>query len=268
LKIWLPAGNDWYEWQTGTLLKGGQTIERTFHLDEYPIYVKGGSVLPFYNKEVKNLRSNDEIVEITVFPGSRGSFEMYEDNGNDKDYVQHYATTHLTSEKSDNELTVKIAARKGNYPDMPTNRSFKVKVLASAVPEKVTVNGEKTDFNYDGNELSLTINVPQTDCSVEKVIKIVYPANAPDVSNGIYAQFRHIQQAVLNLKKQQAEIVLNEELGTMESTGRAITYYPNEFKKRIEAFRNNYSNLPVILKAQNLDQETVNRFLNTINWNK
>jgi alpha-glucosidase (family GH31 glycosyl hydrolase) len=32
LRVWLPAGNDWYEWQTGTLLKGGQTVERTFRL--------------------------------------------------------------------------------------------------------------------------------------------------------------------------------------------------------------------------------------------
>jgi len=267
IKVWLPAGNDWYEWQTGTLLKGGQTIERSFLIDEYPIYIKAGSVLPFYDK-VKNLRSNDDPIIVTVFPGNKGTFNLYEDNGNDKDYADHYATTALSSQQTGNELTVKIGAREGNYPDMPANRNFKVKVMASAVPQNVTVNGEKADFNYDGNELSLTINVPQTDCSVEKVIKIVYPTDAPDVSNGIYAQLRHIQQTVLNLKKQQAGIVLNEELGTMESTGRSITYYPNEFKQRIEAFRSNYSNLPEILKSQNLNEETANWFLNNCNWNK
>ena len=45
LKVWLPEG-DWYEWQTGTMLAGGRVVERTFALDEYPVYVKAGAVLP------------------------------------------------------------------------------------------------------------------------------------------------------------------------------------------------------------------------------
>ncbi len=36
LNVWLPAGTDWYEWHTGTMLKGGQTVIRTFAIDEYP----------------------------------------------------------------------------------------------------------------------------------------------------------------------------------------------------------------------------------------
>lgn len=98
VKVWLPSGNDWYEWHTGALLKGGQSIERTFNMDEYPIYVKAGSILPLYDK-VKNLQKNNESVTVTVFPGKEGSFEMYEDNGNDKDYATHYAKTLLNSDK-------------------------------------------------------------------------------------------------------------------------------------------------------------------------
>lgn len=54
LNVWLPAGTDWYEWHTGTMLKGGQTVIRTFAIDEYPIYIKAGSVLPFCDR-VKSL---------------------------------------------------------------------------------------------------------------------------------------------------------------------------------------------------------------------
>ena len=39
LNVWLPAGTDWYEWHTGTMLKGGQTVTRAFAIDEYPIYI-------------------------------------------------------------------------------------------------------------------------------------------------------------------------------------------------------------------------------------
>ena len=89
----------------------------------------------------------------------------------------------MSTEKAGIMLTVKIAARQGSYPDMPSNRNFKVKVLASAVPESVMVNGVQTDFTYDGSDLSLTVNVPETDCSKEKVLKITYPTDALEVTD-------------------------------------------------------------------------------------
>ena len=92
-------------------------------------------------------------------------------------------------------------------------------------------------------------------------VVITYPVDAPVVNDGLSAQLRHMQQAVLALKKRQAGIVLTEELGTMESTGRAITYKPEELKQRIESFRNNYTRLPEVLKGQKLDQGTTDWFM-------
>ena len=56
VKVWLPEGK-WYEWQTGTMLDGGRTVERTFALDEYPVYVRAGAILPMYGDTVKNLNA-------------------------------------------------------------------------------------------------------------------------------------------------------------------------------------------------------------------
>jgi alpha-glucosidase (family GH31 glycosyl hydrolase) len=261
LQVWLPAGNDWYEWQTGTLLKGGQTVERTFRLDEYPVYVKAGSILPFYTKGVKNLRSNGETVEVTVFPGAKGSFEMYEDAGNDKQYATQYATTLLSAEKNGDVQTITIAARKGTYEGMPATRQFNVKVLAAAVPQKVTVNGKEVQFSYDGNQLTLCIGIPETDCSVEKTVQIYYPADAPCVADGLLAQMRHVGSAVLNLKKEDAGVVLCEGIGTMESTGIAISYNPQEFKQRVEMFRKNFASMKELLQQQKAKQQQIADFL-------
>jgi len=265
VKVWLPAGNDWYEWKTGTMLKGGQTVERRFAIDEYPVYIKAGSVLPFYSDNVKNLSSNDETIVVNVFPGQKGSFSMYEDNGNDKDYATQYARTDLISVRNDKDLTVTINARKGSYKEMPATRQFKVKVLASAIPEIVTVNGAKTDFTYDGKNLALTINISETNCAIAKIVKITYPANAPDVSDGLLADMKHIRQAVDACKQIYAGIVWSEEIGTMESTDMALTYYPNEFKQRIELFRKNFANLNELLKAQaKFDEKKTKVFLNIV----
>ena len=259
-KVWLPAGNDWYEVSSGTLLKGGQTVERSFHLDEYPLYIKAGSVIPMYGK-VKNLQGNDEPVVVSVYPGTKGQFSLYEDNGNDKNYADEYATTELAAQRNGNVLTVSIGARKGSYKDMPSARRFKVKVVASAVPESIMINGQKADFEYDGNNLTLIIDVPETDCSVAKKINITYPQDALDVADGTIGRFRRIQQNCLTAKRDDAEIIFGEELGTMESTGRAISYYPNRFREYIEAFRKNYANLPQILKNNGLNDERVEKFL-------
>ena len=94
VQVWLPEGK-WYEWQTGTMLDGGRTVERTFALDEYPVYVRAGAILPMYGDTVKNLNANDEEILLTLFPGGSGEFSLYEDNGDDKRYAAEFARTHL-----------------------------------------------------------------------------------------------------------------------------------------------------------------------------
>ena len=262
--VWLPSGNDWYELSSGTLLKGGQTVSRQFLLDEYPVYVKAGSIVPEYG-DVKNLQSNDEPVTVTVYPGNNDSqFTMYEDNGDDKQYATEYATTQLSSRHSaDGTLHVSIGSRQGAYRDMPANRRFRLKVVASAVPDRVVVDGKPATFSYDGNSRSLNVDMPETDCAKEKNIDIVYPADALVLTDGLIGKFRHIQQNCVAMKYRNPGIVFGEELGTMESTGIAMTYNPEKQRQLVEAFRANYSRLAEILKNNGIEGDAAAMFLKT-----
>lgn len=159
VQVWLPEGK-WYEWQTGTMLDGGRTVERTFALDEYPVYVRAGAILPMYGDTVKNLNANDEEILLTLFPGGSGEFSLYEDNGDDKRYAAEFARTHLKSVRDGNLLTVTVGKRTGDYRGMPAERKFSVKVLASAAPVSVTVDGAKADWTYLGEEFALVIEIP------------------------------------------------------------------------------------------------------------
>lgn len=262
--VWLPAGCDWYELSSGTMLKGGQNVERRFLLDEYPVYIKAGSIIPQYG-DVKNLRNNDEAVTVTVYPGNVNTqFDMYEDNGNDKQYATAYATTMLSSTHSaDGTLCVKIGARKGEYSGMPSHRQYRLKLVASAVPEKVTVDGKQTDFEYDGNNLSLLVDIPETDCSKEKVVEISYAKDAPVLTDGLIGKFRHIQQNCVAMKYRNPAIVFAEPLGTMESAGIAMTYNPEKQKQIVETFRTNYGSLADILKQNGIEGEDAKKFMDT-----
>ena len=267
VKVWLPEGNDWFEWTTGTLLKGGQIIERSFTLTEYPVYVKAGSVLPLYNR-VKNLNSNSEEIIVNIFPGENGSFTFYEDNGNDKYYANEYARTRMYTERKENHLTVTVGPRQGKYRNMPTDRQFKIKVLGSAIPETITINGNKAEYEYIGDELALLITIPQKACDQEKTIEIQYPTSIPELNDGIVSQFKRFSKAITALKYRDAGIVLTPAMGATEATSIALTYSPERFNELIETFKRNYSQMPEMLKEQKLNEVNSQWFMKAIGWKK
>ncbi|NOZ62133.1 MAG: alpha-glucosidase, partial [Calditrichaeota bacterium] len=80
-KIWLPPG-EWIEWFTGNILQGGKVIERSFALDEIPVYAKAGAIIPMQPKmRYSNEKPVDPLI-LTIFPGEKGETQVYEDAGN------------------------------------------------------------------------------------------------------------------------------------------------------------------------------------------
>lgn len=290
IKVWLPEGNSWYEWRTGTLLEGGQEVVRNFTMEEYPIYVKEGSILPLYNKaEIHNLKSNDDQIIVDVFPGKSGSFEMYEDNGDDKNYADEYAITPLSYERNGNTLNVTIGKRVGSYAHMPKHRDFTVKVEVSAIPNRVTVNGKEVDYRYDGTELALYVDIPVTKCSKSKNVVIEYSSelecnnkaffNADkaneertlSLANGYISKFRRTYRAILNLKNRLdffPGVNLKEDLAFMGVAGERITYFPESLAEYIAKFDSCYARLPQILKEQEFAEQECEIFLKEVGWEK
>ena len=267
VKVWLPEGK-WYEWQTGTMLDGGRTVERTFALDEYPVYVRAGAILPMYGDTVKNLNANDEEILLTLFPGGSGEFSLYEDNGDDKRYAAEFARTHLKSVRDGNLLTVTVGKRTGAYRGMPAERKFSVKVLASAAPVSVTVDGAKADWTYLGEEFALVVEIPRTDCAAEKVVCIRYEDAEVDF-NGVPAAARRMARAMEEFKyhaarkpwEQSWRYTYTDEFGPMGSIAEAVEYAPERIPQLIGEFRKAYDDLPGVLRRQGLSQEGFRGFI-------
>ena len=274
VQVWLPEGK-WYEWQTGTMLDGGRTVERTFALDEYPVYVRAGAILPMYGDTVKNLNANDEEILLTLFPGGSGEFSLYEDNGDDKRYAAEFARTHLKSVRNGNLLTVTVGKRTGAYCGMPAERKFSVKVLASAAPASVTVDGAKADWTYLGEEFALVVEIPRTDCAAEKVVCIRYEDAEVDF-NGVPAAARRMARAMEEFKyhaarnpwEQSWRYTYTDEFGPMGSIAEAVEYAPERIPQLIGEFRKAYDDLPGVLRRQGLSQEESEWFLNQITYNR
>lgn len=251
---WLPAGNNWYELVSGMLFKGGQTVHRKFALDEMPIYVKGGSILPLYDK-VKNLRKNDESIIVTIWPGAtHASFSFYEDAGNDKDYQHEYAHTDMRYQRYSQHMVVTVAPREGSYPDMPAKRQFRVKLVASAVPSRVEVNGQIVPFYYEGETLSVIVDIPEQRCEVNKTIAFFFTDKAQTIDDGLIGRMKEVRNIVKKEKQRNSQFAIGQRLGELDHTARKLTYHPQQWRDIIAQFNTNYNELPNILKEQGIEQ--------------
>ena len=264
--VWLPEGQ-WYELHTGTMLQGGVVSKRHFALDEYGVYVKAGSVLPFYGEDVDNLDGNAEDVVLTVIPGGNGSFRMYEDAGNDKKYADEYAFTQLENTWDGAVQTVVISPREGSYEGMPSDRRFKVKVLSSAAPVTVTVNGLEVGYEYLDGGLAFVIDVPVSECAARKVVKITYASESPALAEGFVGLSRRMARSIEALKYRTGVDPIDD-LAMMGTINQAILYSYMDAPALVEAFMKNWETLPEILSRQpRLKEDDARWFLQHCGWN-
>ena len=266
MKVWLPEG-EWIEYETGTQLKGGQTLERAFTLDEYPVYVKAGSILPYYAK-VKNLSGTEQPVIVRVFPGSeQGSFELYEDNGNDCDYDTQYATTRLEYKREGNTLTIDIAPRKGNYADMPAQRHYHLALPCALAPKSIMVEGKTLPFTYDGYALETQVDLGEVACNKGLTIKVEYAQTEYALTDGLKARLARIGKAVADYKQQDAGMVYTDALGYLEATPLRLSYFPQQQEETLRQFATYYNDLPLVLLDQMSEGKLCTRFLKLCNEN-
>ena len=251
MKVWLTAGNDWYEWHTGTLLNGGQELIRQFSIEEYPIYVKAGAVIPMYGKEVNSLDDNPKKQIIGIFPGAAGEFSIYEDAGNDQRYVAEYATTRVTSQLENRIQRIKIAPREGHYRGMNHSKDYLVRLYGAEMPRSVSLNGMKVNYtvlpnssewSYCGKEFMVSIPISNADCNKSYEIVVEFDkANVVDVNDGMIKQLKTLHRAIANRKfKYAGNYVVPEVTGFCSETNLKVSYDPDNFCHYINYFKTHF----------------------------
>lgn len=263
VKVWLPAG-EWLEYETGKMLQGGRIYERRFTMDEYPVYIKAGSIIPYFGK-LKNLSGTNQAVTVRVFPGGEnGFFKLYEDNGEDKNYVTEYATTPLSYTRKGNKLSVTIGPRKGQYKDMPVQRQYYMALPCQKAPVSISCQGKELPFTYDGMNLETTIDLGMVDCASGVTVEIEMPADYVLV-DGVKADFRHIQTMVRDYKQHEAGMVYTEDFGYLEATPLRLTYHPEKQEETFNAYNERIKRVDQVLIEQMGDSENYKRAMRLLN---
>ncbi len=149
-KVYLPEGTAWYDFWTNDKINGGQEITRKTTIDEVPLYIKAGSIIPFGPQVQYATEKKWDSLEIRIYPGANGKFALYEDENDNYNYEKGvYSTIDFTW--NDAAKTLTINDRKGSFPGMLASRSFTVKVMG-----KEQGAGAKV-ISYAGKKMSVKL---------------------------------------------------------------------------------------------------------------
>ena len=175
--IWYPEGQ-WWDVTKSRLLSGGRAFYSTFTLDEFPVFYRAGSVIPFYPVRRTVVGDPGEII-LKVAPGASGTGKLYEDSGDNQDYKgDAWTMTTFVQNRSKRNVELTIGGREGSFEGMPTERQWKVEFLgtpATFVREGITVNGnpvEDADITYDETTKTLTVTVSTSDLAAPITINV------------------------------------------------------------------------------------------------
>ncbi|MDR3693395.1 TIM-barrel domain-containing protein [Mucilaginibacter sp.] len=85
--VYLP-NDTWFNYYTGEVIRGPKTIAVDKALDEIPVYVRAGTILPVGPVIQYSEETSAAPLEIRIYPGKNGSFKMFEDDGVSYNYTK------------------------------------------------------------------------------------------------------------------------------------------------------------------------------------
>lgn len=129
--VYLPKGNDWFDFWTGRKLDGGQQVLKETPIDITPVYVRAGSILPWGPQVQYAAEQKWDNLEIRIYPGADGEFTLYEDEMDNYNYEKGLFSN-ITFRWNDKDKTLTIEDRKGQYPGMLKTRKFKLLIVSEA----------------------------------------------------------------------------------------------------------------------------------------
>jgi len=151
-KVYLPDGCEWYDFWTGEIFKGGQTVAFDAPIDKIPLLVKAGSIIsmgPFV--QYASEKPADPI-EIRIYPGANGEFVLYEDEDDNYNYEKGINST-IAFQWDDSNHRLTIGKRNGSFPGMVDKRLFQITLVDKSKGTNIEINKspDKT-VPYKGEE--------------------------------------------------------------------------------------------------------------------
>lgn len=142
--IYLPPGT-WYEFGGTAPIRGDTLLTRTYSLQEIPLFVREGSIIPMQPDMAYSGRKVPDTLMLDLYAGGGSRFTLYEDDGVSLDYRQgKYMTTLLRQfSSSKGALSVTIGPARGAFNGRPVERTYILTMHGCKSPHSVLLDGRR-----------------------------------------------------------------------------------------------------------------------------
>jgi len=189
--VWLPEG-EWIEWQSGAHLNGPGNFDRNFLINQIPVYIKAGTILPEQPEmSYTGERPVDPLIfEILPFAAGQksSSYSVYEDSGQAENYQQgEFAQTRIdVTRQSSNQFEAVIGAPQGIYAGMAQDRAYELRLDSPVTAASVTLGGHKLKeqkqlaadpgWSYDKEKQQIIVHLPSEPVHQARTVRITLAA--------------------------------------------------------------------------------------------
>jgi len=155
--LYLPKAV-WYDFWTGKKWSGGQHIQAAAPMSIMPLYVRAGSIVPMGPELEYATQRPADTIELRIYPGADGQFELYEDENDNYHYEQGASAT-IRFNWKDKERTLTISDTRGEFPGRLKERTFHIVIVGEGIGigEGITAGSGKR-VGYRGK--AMTIGLP------------------------------------------------------------------------------------------------------------
>lgn len=187
---WLPEGV-YFDFFNGRVYKGGRKISLFRDLDAIPVLVKAGAIIPMTDqKAVKNDVSNPEALEIRIYAGESGSFNLYEDNGmspDARDFLDAITTMKFKWGET-SKFTIKAVNGANNV--VPQKRDYRLKFIGVENTGEITVtcSGKEASYKKEYNEHTHILQIVLTGLDTNAELQVKLLTGGKIAENDIPAQ--------------------------------------------------------------------------------
>ena len=156
-KVYLPGTSAWIDFWTGEKFAGGQTITAPAPIDIIPLYVKAGSMIPMGPYIQYATEKPADPIELRIYPGADGTFELYEDENDNYNYEKgKYAL--IPFSWNDKTKTLTIGDRKGEFDGMLKKRTFNIVLVNQTTGTGLELSKFSISIQYNGKRTSIKMN--------------------------------------------------------------------------------------------------------------
>ncbi len=267
--VWIPPGT-WIEWNSGERLHGPKVVTRQYSLDDIPIFVRAGSIIPMQTLKQKADIENVDPLVLRIYPANGGSTSVYEDQGNSQGYRngQFSRTTVKYGIVKGRIMHITIDPEKGTYPGMKRSRSYVVELMNVFPPERVTCNGAEIEFGddgwkYDGDRLETVIKTSSFNVKREVTLTVQFPESIESqLLDGTRGKIERFKEAMSILNHLWPQDWSPDILIEAAQTGDFLTMYPDSAVTRLRKFAEEVPGLRGAIMKLSGDESWINKALN------